>query len=276
MNSSISNRANYSEIKEDAMPDVKGIPLDAPLYHGGKNRGSAFLGCQAINLMFSVGHEANCLLPKELAPAANPAIAIVGVASYRSSTVGPYLECYSGIQVRDPDGETGYYIPYIYVTVNDAALASGREVLGAPKKLAHIRLIREGGLIQGTLERPKGKRLLTLTAQPDERMSSDSRQMYSARTNFYSIRQLPPIIESGKGEVTQLVKWCTDRTLRRDERGEEVLFTGPTSLTYDSPSIIDPVHNLTVGQALLGTYEEYDARLKAIDILSEEANPVNR
>ncbi|MCD9898634.1 hypothetical protein LUG63_47855 [Bradyrhizobium japonicum] len=49
------------------MPDVKGIPLDAPLYHGGKNRGGAFLGCQAINLMFSVGHEANCLLPKELA-----------------------------------------------------------------------------------------------------------------------------------------------------------------------------------------------------------------
>ncbi|WP_202633238.1 hypothetical protein [Bradyrhizobium sp. LCT2] len=48
------------------MPDVKGIPLDAPLYHGGKNRGGAFLGCQAINLMFSVGHEANCLLPKEL------------------------------------------------------------------------------------------------------------------------------------------------------------------------------------------------------------------
>ncbi|MHC2446050.1 hypothetical protein ACVI7B_005738, partial [Bradyrhizobium elkanii] len=31
----------------------------------------------------------------------------------------------------------------------------------------------------------------------------------------------------------------------------------------------------TVGQALLGTYEEYDARLEAIDILSEESNPVN-
>ncbi|WP_271591200.1 acetoacetate decarboxylase family protein [Bradyrhizobium sp. CCBAU 65884] len=68
---------------------------------------------------------------------------LVGVASYPSSTVGPYLECYSGIQVRDPGGETGFYIPYIYVTTNDAALASGREVLGAPKKLAHITLIRE-------------------------------------------------------------------------------------------------------------------------------------
>ncbi|KRR28389.1 hypothetical protein ACH79_40120 [Bradyrhizobium sp. CCBAU 051011] len=257
------------------MSDVKGIPFDAPLYHGGKDRGSSFLGCQAISLMFRVGHEVNRLLPNGLVPAANPAIAIVGVASYRSSTVGPYLECYSGVQVRDPGGETGYYIPYIYVTTNDAALASGREVLGAPKKLAHITLIREGGLIQGTLERPDGKRLLTLTAQPDQRMSSGSRQMYSARTNFYSVRHLPPINESGKGAVTQLVKWCTDRTLRRDERGEEILFTGPISLTYDSPSIVDPVHNLKVGQALLGIYEEYDAMLEAIDIISQELNQVN-
>ncbi|WP_346730126.1 acetoacetate decarboxylase family protein [Bradyrhizobium sp. IC3195] len=56
----------------------------------------------------------------------------MGVACYGLSTVGPYLEHYSGIQVRDPGGQTGYYIPYIYVTTNDAALASG--VLGAPKQ----------------------------------------------------------------------------------------------------------------------------------------------
>ncbi|WP_439371771.1 acetoacetate decarboxylase family protein [Bradyrhizobium sp. DASA03120] len=255
------------------MPDVKGIPFDAPLYRGSKGRGSAFLGCQAINLVFSVGHEVSSLLPKGLVPVANPSIAIVGVASYPSSTVGPYLECYSGIQVRDPGGETGFYIPYIYVTTNDAALASGREVLGAPKKLAHITLIREAGLIQGTLERPAGKRLLTLTAQPDERMSSSSQQMFSARTYFYSVRHLPPINERGKGAVTQLVKWCTARTLRRDELGEEVQFTGPTSLTYDSPSIVDPVHNIALGEPVLGTYEEYDAKLEVIDILSETATP---
>ncbi|WP_338060723.1 MULTISPECIES: acetoacetate decarboxylase family protein [Bradyrhizobium] len=59
------------------------------------------------------------------------------VASYPSSTVGPYLECSSGIQVRDPGGEAGFLI-LTYVTTNDAALASGREVLGAPKKLAYI------------------------------------------------------------------------------------------------------------------------------------------
>lgn len=127
--------------------------------------------------MFSITRDATRLLPEELVPAANPAIGIVGVACYGLSTVGAYLEHYSGIQVRNPGGQTGYYIPCIYVTTNDAALASGRKVLGAPNKLAHIRLTWEAGLLQGTLERRAGKRLLTITAQPNQRMSSGARQM---------------------------------------------------------------------------------------------------
>jgi hypothetical protein len=101
-------------------------------------------------------------------------------------------------------------------------------------------LKRECDLIQGTLERPTGKRLLTLTAQA---------AVADPHLAVYSIRHLPPIV--GKGGVTQLVKWYVGTTYRRDERGEEVLFTGPTSLTYDSPSVIDPVHNLAIGQIWL-------------------------
>ncbi|MGX1168744.1 hypothetical protein AB7M16_005010 [Bradyrhizobium sp. USDA 372] len=56
------------------MPDVEGIPFDAPLYHGSKDRGSTFLRCRAINLKFSVGNEVSHLLPKGLVPSANPAI----------------------------------------------------------------------------------------------------------------------------------------------------------------------------------------------------------
>ncbi|MCP3475476.1 acetoacetate decarboxylase family protein [Bradyrhizobium sp. CCGUVB1N3] len=252
------------------MAEIRGIPFDAPLYHGDEEHDGAFLSCQAVQAIFTIASEVEGLLPRQLTPAANPAVGVVGIACYGSSIVGPYMEQYSGIEVRDPGGETGFYIPYIYVTTNDAALASGRETLGAPKKLAHIALTREGGLIQGTLERPTGKRLLTITAQPDSRLRAAARQMYSTHTNFYSVRHLPPVNQSGKGTVTQLVKWCTDRTFRRDEWGEEVLFTGPVSLTYDSPSVIDPVHNLGLGRIILGTYEEYDSRLRAIDLLSNE------
>ncbi|MCP3405589.1 acetoacetate decarboxylase family protein [Bradyrhizobium sp. CCGB01] len=70
------------------------------------------------------------------------------------------------------------------MTANDAALASGREGLGATKKFAHFALTREGGLVQGTLERPASKRLLTITAQPDSRLRPAARQMCSTRTNF--------------------------------------------------------------------------------------------
>jgi acetoacetate decarboxylase len=99
----------------------------------------------------------------------------VTIVRYGLAGVGPYLEPYSAIHVRDPAGEMGFYIPYIYVT-NDVAEAAGREVFGAPKKLVTIELKREYELIQGTLERPTGKRLLTLTAQPASPMDPAIRQ----------------------------------------------------------------------------------------------------
>ncbi|WP_252900651.1 acetoacetate decarboxylase family protein [Vulcanisaeta sp. JCM 14467] len=53
-----------------------------------------------------------------------------------------------------PEGvEFAYYIPYIYVT-NDAGMAAGRELAGAPKKLGDIKLvINDYGLVIGTLDR---------------------------------------------------------------------------------------------------------------------------
>ena len=249
------------------MPESKGIPFDAPLYRLDDERGSVLIDGQSVTAVFTIASDIKRLLPKGLVPAADPPIGVVVIAHYGLSNFGPYLEQYSGIQVRDPSGETGYYIPYIYVT-NDVAMAAGREHLGAPKKLAHIELVRDGDLIQGTLERPAGKRLLTLTAQPNTRISTAMRQMLPTRTNAYAVRHLPPIGEAGEGGVTQLVKWRSERTFRRDEKGEEVIFSGLVSLTYDFPSVIDPVHNLTIGQIVLGVYEEFDTKLQAVGLLS--------
>jgi acetoacetate decarboxylase len=249
------------------MSEIRGIPFDAPLYEGDKeHHGGSFLNCQVAQVVFTIAGDITHLLPKELVPASNPAIGVVAIARYGVSNFGPYFEQYSGIQVRDARGDTGYYIPYIYLTSNDAALASGREVFGAPKKFAHIDLVRDGGLLLGILERPIGKRLITITVQPNMRMSAAIRQMVPARTICYSVRHLPPIAD--KGGVTQLVKWQTERTFRRDERNEEVLFTGPVSLTYDSASVIDPVHNLPVDRIILGSYEEFDSKVQALDIIS--------
>lgn|SRR5574341_1517626 len=246
---------------------TKGIPFDSPLYEFDDERGAEYHDCQAVQAVFAIAEDIRPLLPEGLVPAADPPIGTVMVLRYGFSTVGPYLEQFSTIQVRDPAGEFGFYVPYIYVT-SDAALAAGRELLGAPKKLAKIELTREYDLIQGTLERPSGKRLLTLTVKPDGRMDPVMREtLLASRNNYYSVRHLPPI--GGKGAVTQLVKWYAEVAVHRDARGEETLFVGPTSLTYDSPSLIDPVHNLAVGQLLMGGFVEFDMKLGATQILSE-------
>jgi hypothetical protein len=110
------------------MSDIKGIPFDAPLYQGDKEHGGAFLNCQAVQAAFTIANDIKHLLPYGLVPTVDPPIGIVAILRYGVSNVGSYSEQFSGIQVRDKGGETGYYIPYIYLTSNDAALASGREV----------------------------------------------------------------------------------------------------------------------------------------------------
>lgn len=44
-------------------------------------------------------------------------------------------------------------------------------------------------------------------------------------------------------------------------------------MSYDSPSVIDPVHNLQIGEVIAGIYREFDAVLKPRDILRESYIP---
>lgn len=245
---------------------VTGIPFDSPLYTV-DDEGVDYIDCEAIRAVFTISSDIRPLLPDGLVPTNDPPIGGVNVLRYGFSQIGPYQEEFSFIQVQDPQGECGYYIPYIYVTT-DAAMAAGRELLGAPKKLATITLGWQNDVIQGALERPTGKRLITLTVKPDSRIDPVmSAALVRERTNLYSVRHLSPI--AGKGGVTQLIKWYSETTVRQDARGRDIMFAGPTSLTYDSPSVIDPVHKLAVGELIMGGYSRFDLRLGATQILSE-------
>jgi acetoacetate decarboxylase len=48
--------------------------------------------------------------------------------------------------VRSEDGTIGHYVPYMYLTAIDAAMAVGREVFGFTKKLAKIEMTRRSDL----------------------------------------------------------------------------------------------------------------------------------
>lgn len=257
------------------------IPLDASLYGASmqvlaKDVVTEYIDCEAVMAFFTTSEDVDALLPEGLNLYSNPPNAGVFITNYPYSTLGPYYEMFSLIQV-DFNGSLGYYIPYIYVT-NDAALTAGREVVGAPKKLANIGILKENDMILGFLERPKGKRLLSITVKPEQRVAEEFIDSFlQRRLELYSLRLLPPI-EGGDG-VAQLVKWISYMDIHTDPEekvifdnvklGRKRIWGGNATVTYDSPSISDPVHKIPVKDLLLGAYLHFDMALKPEKVVKE-------
>ncbi|AIY89526.1 acetoacetate decarboxylase family protein [Geoglobus acetivorans] len=246
---------------------LRGIPFDSPLYEVDEDRGIEYVNCEAITAFFTIKGDVSEILPEGLKPYSDPPQGGVWISHYSFSTLGEYFEFISTVQVEDEDGEMGYYIPYIYVT-NDAAMAAGRELAGAPKKLARIELSKDCDTIQGTLERPEGRRLVTFTMKPSARATGELIDLVLPRpTYLYSVRHLPPI--RGKGGVTQLVRWYAEIDFHSDANGERVIFTGPGSVSYDMPSAVDPVHRIEIDEIMLSIYFRFDMKLGFDDIVRE-------
>lgn len=110
------------------------------------------------------------LLPPPLKPTAMP-LAIVIVANYpRTNANIIYRESALFLQA-DFNGETGLYCLAMAVT-DDMALIFGREVFGYPKKMAAIRLRRQGTEVEGWTER-HGVRLLDVRAKLTGRFNDE-------------------------------------------------------------------------------------------------------
>ncbi len=245
-----------------------GIPIDSPLYEVDLDRGAEYWGCKALVALFTTSQPLEDLIPDGLKLVGDSPIGMTLLASYGNSTLGPYNEFVSLVQVTDETGTLGMYIPYIYVT-NDAALAAGREVLGAPKKLAQIELSNEYELVQGTLCRPSTKRLVSMVVRPSTRMDISVLKAFMPEDMpFYSLRYLPA--PPGGTSARELVKWHSRMTIQRDSSGNELLFTGPGSLEYDSHSPIDPVYRIDVGSLLACLYLEFDLRLCDAQVIRSE------
>jgi len=226
-----------------------------------------YRNCEALAALFETSKRVEELIPEGLELFSDPPHAAVWFSKYPFSTLGEYDEGLLVIQVRDMKGEMGYYIPYIYVT-NDAAMAAGREIAGAPKKLAHIGFEKELDVIQATLERPKGKRLLTFTFKPEERATMDAIRAAMPRPiPLFSVRHLPPI-KGGDG-ITQLVKWYAEIDFHKDLKGVETVWTGPASITYDSHSSIDPIHRIEIRDLVAAIYLQFDMTLGITEVQRE-------
>lgn len=249
-------------------------PFDSSLYGASYSPGTPgteyrieYSGCDAVMAFFRCSPDVRDVLPEGVEPFSNPPQAGIFVTRYPFSTVGTYNEFLAAVQVRDVDGELAYYIPYIYVT-NDAALAAGREWAGAPKKLADIRLERDRDVVQGTMDRPEDRRLLTLTAKPEERaLGGIIDALLPDPTPLLSVRHVPPV-HGGDG-LTQLIEWYADIDFHLDGDGDRKLWTGPASLDFPQPSTVDPIHRLGVEEVIAGLYAEFDMTLGVTDVQKE-------
>ncbi|MDY7083045.1 MAG: acetoacetate decarboxylase family protein, partial [Halobacteria archaeon] len=247
-------------------------PFDSSLYGASFSPSSPaeefeieYEDCDAIGVFFQTTNDVRSLLPEGIEPLSDPPQAGIMVTRYPFSTVGTYNEYFALVQVKDTNGEMAYYIPYIYVT-NDAAMASGREVAGAPKKMADIEVEKDKDVIQGTMERPAGKRLFTVTVKPEERAAGSMVDtVMPSPTPLLSVRHMPPI-QGGDG-LTQLVKWYADIDFYEDSEGVRKMWMGPCEASYDSHSSIDPIHKIEIDDVMMGTYARFDMVLGVTEVL---------
>lgn len=249
-------------------------PFDSSLYGASYSPGTPanefeidYEDCDAVGVFFRTTNEVVDILPEGVQPFSDPPQAGVMVTRYPFSTVGTYNEYFALVMVEDLNGEMAYYIPYIYVT-NDAALAAGREVAGAPKKLADIEIQKDKDVIQGTMERPEGRRIFTATVKPEQQAAGGMVDtVMPSPTPLLSVRHMPPI-QGGDG-LTQLVEWYADIDFYEDSDGVRKMWLGPVEASYDQQSSIDPIHKLQMDDVMMGMYARFDMKLGLTSVQKE-------
>ena len=196
------------------------------------------------------------ILPDGLEPSGETVLGAVWVSRYPRSTLGPYNEALVALQVFSERGPV-YYIPYIYVD-NDAALAAGREVAGAQKKLATISIAWEGRSVVGRMERA-GARIEAIVAPEAQADDKALEALLSPEgVPLASLRVLPSI-PGGPG-LGELVLWRARVWLHRSMGGRVKAWTGPAMIRLRA-GVEDRLDALKVVEVLDGFYTVFDMEL---------------
>jgi acetoacetate decarboxylase len=148
------------------------------------------------------------------------------------------------------DGVDYFYIPHIAVD-SVPPLVAGREIWGYPKKLAHIELTQRQELWLGTVDRPAGVRLVTVTMRPEQPVKPVPAP---ASGGSLSLRLIPSA-EEGQPATAELI------ALGGGEHRSHEIWSGSASVSFDTHSSLDPWNNLPVGRVIGATFSRYDFSL---------------
>lgn len=200
------------------------------------------------------GEGALQLLPEGL-ELSEPATASIIIAKYHFSTFGPYNEAILGVACKW-NGEPMTYLPNLFVT-QEAPLIAGREIWGYPKKLAHVDVTQEHEEFMGIIERPKGNRLATAVMRAVRNVTPDSFRF----PPIVSLKVIPHAEESEEPALAQLVSCNFAVTPKVGTDGIAEVWSGPGSLVYNTPTEVDPWHQLAVEQVVQCRYGFFNAHL---------------
>lgn len=223
------------------------MPVDAPYYQAPP---FYFRDAQAMTIAYETDAEAAAALLPQGLELPLPAMARLMVVRYPFSTLGPYNEAILGIECLW-QGAPRFYIAHIAVT-EVPPLVAGREVWGYPKKMAHIELEQEAEFLRGTLERPKGVRLITAAMRRERPLPVPAA---SGGGGSLSLRVIPSAEPDAPPSLAELIEVAGMDTVTHEA------WAGTGTLSFDTASALDPWHSLPVVRVLGAAYTRYDFTL---------------
>jgi acetoacetate decarboxylase len=186
------------------------LPIDSPLYDAG-TRGWAYRNSFFAGVMYETDEQAFLdLLPRGLRPAHSPPRVFIWALDNHTAGLGDFYEMKIEMLV-ELDGELHSYCPYIMVSAKDgglapdAALAVGREVIGAPKKIGRITFTHDQGQVSATLQRPVGTPIATLSVAPKEQLTPEELGIADQTPDLY-LRVIPNP-EGGAPSLAELIRY---------------------------------------------------------------------
>jgi acetoacetate decarboxylase len=204
---------------------------------------------EALWINYETDYEAALALLPEGLELPEPAMAVLIIGHFPFSTLGTYEEAIQAILCQW-QGEEKFYIPHIVVN-SDVPLSAGREIWGFPKKMAQITFQKEGDLIWGRAERPRGNWICTAGVRPEM-----PAEVEAAETEAWSacLRIIPSIEKDAEPSVAELVAVPSKLTVHE-------AWKGPGWLDFGSASDLDPWHRLPVKRLADALYYIYDEEL---------------
>jgi acetoacetate decarboxylase len=205
------------------------------------------------------------ILPEFIEPLSDPPQVVVTVTDIGFHVpLGPYTEAYVSVRSQFR-GEAIRYIAFMWVN-SDAAMAAGREIYGAPKKMGKV-ILRNAStsteLIQGSVERPEGNRILTInahltgTAMPEE-LNGEPPVL---------LKVIPDACGAKEPAIAELLKVDSSYSIITSSDGHMDLYKGIGSISFDSHLQTDPVHELIPRKVLSTFFMKMNIREEKVTIL---------